>query len=52
MHLYLYSVLWLMSFEVYKGYCGFNKVGLPQAQQCILFFLQLRNIEGHTYAVL
>ena len=30
-------ILWLISLLVYNGYCGLNKVGLPQVQQCMLY---------------
>ena len=31
-------ILQLKSLLVYNGYCMSNKVGLPQAQQCMLYF--------------
>ena len=30
-------ILWLLSLPVYNGYYGFNKAGLPRAQQCMLY---------------
>ena len=38
--IYFY-ILWLTFLPVYNGYCGFNKAGLPWAQQCVLYLYPL-----------